>query len=377
MVSRILLAPDKFKGSLTSFEVCNALEKGLRLANPGIEIIQLPMADGGEGWSELIAHYSKGKEIPLEVSNPLFHPVKASWLLSEDGKTAFIEMAKASGLQLLTPSFYNPSDTSTFGTGQLVKAAMKSGANTIIIGAGGSATNDGGIGMAAALGYKFLDDASRELLPIGANLIHLRRIDSRNRIEFGEIKFIVATDVKNLLCGEHGATRVYGPQKGANPEMIEELEKGMVNYCEVLRTELGIDLSTIDGAGAAGGLGAGCMAFLNADIYPGFQLLWEFGKGDEKIRHADLVITGEGKVDKQTVSGKVVAGVASKASQFNKEIILVCGTLELSPQELTALGISATFSIMDKPMSLEKAFKDAEKLVEGIGFQVGSFIKRE
>ncbi len=377
MVSRILLAPDKFKGSLTSFEVCNALEKGLRLANPGIEIIQLPMADGGEGWSELILHYSKGKEIPLEVSNPLFHPVKASWLLSEDGETAFIEMAKASGLQLLTPSFYNPSDTSTFGTGQLVKAALKAGAKTIVIGAGGSATNDGGIGMAAALGYKFLDSTGKELLPIGRSLVNIQKIDTRHKIEFGQTKFIVATDVKNPLCGEHGATRTYGPQKGANHEMVEALETGMVNYCEILQKEFGIDFSTINGAGAAGGLGAGCMAFLNAEIYPGFQLLWEFSNGDEKIRSADLVITGEGKVDRQTVSGKVVAGVASKAVHFNKEIILVCGTLELSPQDLTSLGISATFSIMDKPMSLKKAFKDAEKLVEGIGFQIGSWIKRE
>ena len=375
MISRILLAPDKFKGSLTSFEVCEALEKGLRMANPGIEIIQLPMADGGEGWSELISHYAKGKEIPLEVSNPLFHPVKASWLLSEDGKTAFIEMAKASGLQLLTPSFYNPADTSTFGTGQLVKAAVKSGANTIIIGAGGSATNDGGIGMAAALGYKFLDQSGKELLPIGGNLIHIRRIDSKNKIDFGEANFIVATDVTNLLCGEYGATRTYGPQKGANAEMVEELEMGMANYCELLKTELGIDLSTTEGAGAAGGLAAGCIAFLNAEIQPGLQLLWEFAKGDEKISNADLVITGEGKVDKQTLSGKVVAAIVSKANQYKKDVIIVCGSLELSPQELSSLGVSAAFSIMDKPMNLDQAFKEAPNLVEGIGFQIGSMIK--
>lgn len=375
MVSRILLAPDKFKGSLTSFEVCNALEKGLRLALPGIEVIQLPMADGGEGWLELISHYAKGKEIPLEVSNPLFHPVKTSWLLSEDGKTAFIEMAKASGLQLLTPSFYNPADTSTFGTGQLLKAAVKSGASTIIIGAGGSATNDGGIGMAAALGYKFLDDVGRELLPIGANLIHIRRIDSRNRIELRGIRFIVATDVRNFLCGEHGATKTYGPQKGASPEMIEELEKGMVNYCEVLKIELGIDLSNVEGAGAAGGLGAGCIAFLGSEIIPGFELLWNLAGGNQKMRLVDLVITGEGKVDKQTLSGKVVASVVSKANQFEKEVIVVCGSLELSPQELGSLGISTAFSIMDKPMSLTMALKEAPKLVEGIGFKIGSLIK--
>ena len=374
MVSRILLAPDKFKGSLTSFEVCEALEKGLRMASPGIEIVQMPMADGGEGWLELIAHYTEGVEIPLEVSNPLFHPVKASWLLSADGNNAFVEMAKASGLQLLTPSFYNPADTSTFGTGQLIKAALKSGAKNVYIGVGGSATNDGGIGMAAALGYKFLDESGKELLPIGGNLIHINKIDSRSRIDLGDSKFIVATDVKNLLCGEHGATKIYGPQKGADTAMVEMLENGMRNYSEVLKRELEIDVSTIEGAGAAGGLAAGCIAFLNASIQPGFELLWEFAQGEQAIQNTDLIITGEGKVDRQTLSGKVVAGIANKAKQFQKKLILICGGLELSPQDLQGLGVSATFSIMDKPMSLEEAFKQAPKLVERIGYEIGSIL---
>jgi len=375
MAYRILLAPDKFKGSLTSFEVCEALEKGLRMASPDIEIIQMPMADGGEGWLELIANYTEGVEIPLEVSNPLFHPVKASWLLSADGNSAFVEMAKASGLQLLTPSFYNPADTSTFGTGQLIKAALKSGARQVYIGVGGSATNDGGIGMAAALGYKFLDISGKELLPIGGNLIHINKIDLRSKIDFRETKFIVATDVKNLLCGEHGATKTYGPQKGADAEMVEALENGMCNYSEVLKRELGIDISAVEGAGAAGGLAAGCIAFLNAQILPGFELLWEFAKGEQKLKISDLIITGEGKVDKQTLSGKVVAGIAGKAKQFQKRLILLCGSLELSRQELSSLGISATFSIMDKPMSLDDAFKNAAKLIEKMGYELGSLLR--
>jgi glycerate 2-kinase len=374
MAYRILLAPDKFKGSLTSFEVCNALEKGLRMARPDIEVIHLPMADGGEGWLELIAHYTQGKEIPLEVSNPLFQSVKASWLLSPDGNNAFVEMAKASGLQLLTPSTYDPVHASTFGTGQLIKAAVKSGAKNIYIGVGGSATNDGGIGMAAALGYKFLDASGKELLPIGGNLIHINTIDSRGKFDFNNAKFVVATDVKNPLFGEDGATRTYGPQKGADADMVEELENGICNYSEVLKRELGIDLSNVEGAGAAGGLGAGCIAFLNASIQPGFELLWDFAKGEQQIKDCNLIITGEGKVDIQTLSGKVVAGIASKSKQFQKKLILICGSLELSPEELKSLDISTTHSLMDKSMSLEEAIKKAPMLVEKIGYEIGSSV---
>lgn len=334
------------------------------------------MADGGEGWSDLISFYSEGKEMQLEVSNPLFHPVKASWFLSSDGNTAFIEMAKASGLQLLTPSFYNPSDTSTFGTGQLIKAAVKSGAKKIIIGAGGSATNDGGIGMAAALGYKFLDESGKELLPIGRNLIHIRTIDSRNKIDLASTKFIVATDVKNPLCGQHGATKTYGPQKGANAEMVEELENGMLNYCDIVKSQLGLDLSIVEGAGAAGGLGAGCVAFLGADIVPGFELLWEFGNGDKLLQSADLVITGEGKADRQTLRGKVVAGITQKARQLNKPVLLVCGSLDLSADEIAALGIKEAFAIIDKPMSLEHAIRHAPELLEELGKRIGFLIDK-
>ncbi len=374
MISRILLAPDKFKGSLSSFEVCDALEKGLRLSNTDITIIKLPMADGGEGWTELIIHYCSGKEFKEEVSNPLFHLVEASWILSSDGSTAFIEMAKASGLQLLTPGFYNPSDTSTFGTGQLLKAAILAGAKKIVIGAGGSATNDGGIGMAAALGYRFLDHDGNELMPIGKNLIHIQKIDSKSAIDTAGKQFIVATDVKNLLCGEHGATRTYGPQKGANAGMIEDLEKGMEHYSEILKQELGIDLSAVEGAGAAGGLAAGCKAFLGAEIRAGFDLLWDFAKGKEKLKLADLVITGEGKADKQTLKGKVVAGIAEKASAQNKPVFLVCGSLELSAKEISAIGIREVFPIIDRPMTTEKAMKDAAHLLEEVGKRIGLMI---
>ena len=374
MPIRILLAPDKFKGSLSSFEVCDALERGLRSVLTDAEIIQMPMADGGEGWSELIGYYSKGKIMKEVVLNPLFHSIQASWLLSADGTMAFIEMAKASGLQLLTPSFYNPADTSTFGTGQLIAAAINSGAKKIVIGVGGSATNDGGIGMAAALGNKFLDAAGKELSPIGGNLIHIRTISADKKNNFGDTEFIVASDVKNPLCGEHGATRIYGPQKGADAAMLDQLEKGMNNYCSVIRKDLGIDLSNVEGAGAAGGLAAGCVAFLNAEIVPGIQVVWEFGDGDNKVRKADFVITGEGKVDHQTLAGKVVAGVTAKAREHGKPVILVCGALELSTEELSMLGVTAAFSIMDKPMTIEKAIKDAAVLVEGMGSRIGAMI---
>lgn len=377
MAYRILIAPDKFKGSLNAFEVCDAIEKGLLAASSSFEIIKLPMADGGDGLSEVISHYTDAQIQEAKVFNPLFQPIQSSWVLSADGQTAFIEMAKASGLQLLQSSQHNPSQTSTYGTGQLIKAGLQSGAKKIVVGIGGSATNDGGIGMAAALGYQFLNEAEKELNPIGGNLIHIKKIVSTNKIDTANVDFQVACDVKNKLYGADGATKIYGPQKGATSAMVEELEAGMLNYAAVIKKDLGIDVSIIEGGGAAGGLGAGLVAFLGAKLVSGFQLVWEYSKASEKIKDADLIITGEGKVDEQSLHGKIVAGVAQRAKEHQKIVLLICGTLDIDSSVLSTLGITAAFSIINKPMSLKQACKEAPTLLYETAFQIGSLLLKK
>lgn len=374
MAVKVVIAPDKFKGSLSSFEVCDVIEKGLLLASSNFQIIKLPMADGGDGLSEIISYYTKAKEQKVNVSNPLFQTVDATYLVSEDGQTAFIEMAKASGLHLLHPSEYNPAKTTTYGTGELIKAAIESGAKEIIIGIGGSATNDGGIGMATALGYRFLDKNGNELTPVGEALIHLQKINAVQRIEFGDIKFKVACDVKNLLCGPKGASKIYGPQKGATPQMVEELEAGMMNYNAVIKRDLNIDISIIEGGGAAGGLGAGCVSFLDAEMLSGIELVMQYSNIEQHIQNADLIITGEGKLDEQTLQGKVVAGIAAIAKKYNKPVVALCGTKNITVDQMNELGIKAAFSIINGPMSLEDAIKDAAVLLGDASYNLGSVL---
>lgn len=252
---KIVIAPDKFKGSLSSFAVCDAIEQGLLQAVSSFQITKLPMADGGDGLSEVMGHYTQASVQTSVVQNPLGTSISAGWLLSADGKTAFIEMAKASGLSLLKKRDYNPLLTSTYGTGQLIRAAIESGASAIIVGIGGSATNDGGIGMASALGYRFLDEKGNELAPIGKNLIRIKSIDGSKAANVSKVHFQIACDVKNPLYGENGAAKIYAPQKGADEATVEDLDKGLMNYAAVVKKELGIDVSTLEGGGAAGGLG--------------------------------------------------------------------------------------------------------------------------
>jgi glycerate 2-kinase len=371
---KIVIAPDKFKGSLNSFQVCNAVENGLLNASTSFEIVKRPMADGGDGLSEVVVYYTDARWRTSQVQNPLGKIISAQWLLSSDGKTAFIEMAKASGLQLLKPEEYNPLLTSTYGTGQLIVAAIDRGVQNIIIGIGGSATNDGGIGMAAAMGYHFLDDRGNELLPIGKNLIHINKIDLRNRQKLKNINFRIACDVKNLLYGEQGATKIYAPQKGANEEMIGKLERGIVHFASIVKKDLGIDVSDIEGGGAAGGMGAGCVAFLDATLVSGIELVMQLASLEEHIKNADVVITGEGKIDEQSLQGKVVSGVASLAKRHNKKLIAVCGSLLIEPYQLNTIGIDAAFSILKPPMSLDEAIKNAEKLLQNLAYNIGCSI---
>jgi glycerate 2-kinase len=426
----VLIAPDKFKGSLTSFEVCDALEKGLWRGGDGVHgahgasdtganagadaglddlagkgamtITKLPLADGGDGLLDIISYYTAAERRPAEVQDPLGRQISSYYLLSPDGRTAFVEMAKASGLDLLTPSEYDCLHASTFGTGQLISAAIRAGAKEIVIGIGGSATNDGGMGMAAALGWRFLDKDGKELPPMGASLIDVVRIVGPETGEAGlgatttdievpgvegsaglgqtrmwaSIRFRVAVDVKNPLIGVQGATRVYAPQKGADPAKVEMLEAGMQNFSGVLKKDLGLDLGGVEGAGAAGGLGAGCMAFLGAAAVRGVDLVIEFSGAAERIREADIIITGEGKIDAQTMQGKLVAGVAELGRRYGKRVFAVCGKLELSAEELRAMGIEEAVSILgregDPGVTVEEAMQDAAKWVEEMGVSLRS-----
>ncbi|MBC7913117.1 MAG: glycerate kinase [Pyrinomonadaceae bacterium] len=359
----ILVASDKFKHSLSSLEACRAIESGLSKRSEKFNIQILPMADGGDGLSEIIEYYTSSKIHALRVSDPLFRMIDSSLLISKSGKTAFIEMAKASGLQLLRPEEYNCMYTSSFGTGELIKEAIRLQAKNIIIGIGGSATNDCGIGMAAALGYCFLDKNGFELQPTGKNLQFIAHIDSTKCIDFKHTKFTVACDVKNLLTGQNGATRVYAAQKGASPEDIHELENGMQHFARIIKKELGKDLSSVEGAGAAGGLGAGCMAFLDADLTSGIEMILEISEAEKYIREADLIITGEGRLDAQSLSGKVLSGIGPLCKKYNKPLIAFCGEITISPEQLDSIHVSRGYVINVDKLSREEGFRQAGNLL--------------
>lgn len=372
---KIVIATDKFKGSLSSFAACEAIARGLQKASAAFSITQLPLSDGGDGLAEVMAYYTKAKKIVVTVSDPLLRPVPASYLLSQDGTTAFIEMAQASGLLLLQPQEYNPMQATTFGTGELIKHALQHGVLKIILGIGGSATNDGGIGMAAALGYRFLDVNGNELKPAGENLGRIHTIDATGKIPMSDIAIEVACDVTNYLTGAEGAARVYAPQKGATPEMVEALEKGMVHFASVVKQQLHLNLTTIKGGGAAGGMGAGCVLFLNARLRSGVELLLQYSHAEKYIAEADCIITGEGKLDSQSLQGKVVYGVAALANKYHKPVIALCGTIDVDLESTDAAGLTAAFSIINKPMNLEDAVAQAETLLMDAAFNLGNFFK--
>ena len=360
---RILIATDKFKHSLSSKEACDAIKKGFLSVSAGFEIETMPLADGGEGLIDALQAVIEGDFVSVKVHDPLFRLVDSGFFLSADRQTAFIEMSKASGLGLLKPEEYNCRKTSTFGTGELLKAAIEKGAKRLVLGIGGSATNDGGIGMAAALGYRFLDKSGQALAPLGENLIKIETIEPPD-LDLKNIKVDVASDVSNPLTGPRGATMVYAPQKGADPEMIAELELGMLHFSEILKAEMGIDIAGTAGAGAAGGLGGGCIAFLNARIQSGIELILGQLRADEKIKHADLIITGEGKIDAQSLDGKVIAGVAGICKKHSKPVIAFCGLLELQTGDLKKLNLNAAFPIQTAGLPPGYAIKHAGSLLE-------------
>lgn len=354
---KILLAPDKFRGSLDAPQVCKAMSEGIRMVSPEIEVLSLPMADGGEGTLDLLLWYSGGKKHTAKVQDPLGRMINAEYGLSADRKTAFIEMATASGLRLLKTEERNPLKTSTFGTGELIKIVLEGDVENIILGIGGSATTDAGIGMAAALGWQFLDENGEQLSPIGKNLIKIKKVLSPVSNHRSPVSIYVACDVTNPLFGENGASYIYGPQKGADEQAVKELDKGLQNISMIFERDFGKNYSLISGTGAAGGLGFGSMVFLNAELKEGVKLLMDFCDFDKKLKGVNLIITGEGKIDNQTLQGKLIKGITDRANHAKIPIAAICGTLDVSPQELQEIGINYAASIINRPMNLDEALK--------------------
>jgi glycerate kinase len=357
-MTKIIIAPDKFKGSLTGFQFCEAIEKGIRKHQPDVEIEKVPLADGGDGTLEVLNYYLDGEMISLIVSDPLGRRINASYLYSKAKKTAFIEMAEASGIRLLADKEANPLNTSTYGTGELIKDALNKGVEHIILGIGGSATNDAGMGMARALGYRFFNKDKRELLGIGKDLQEIETIDiSGVHAEIKNVKFEVACDVDNPLYGPNGAAYIYSPQKGATPKMVMELDNGLIIFNEVVKSQFQLDLQNIKGAGAAGGLGAGCILFLGAKLNSGIELIKNEADFDNKIKDADWIITGEGKLDSQTFSGKVIRGVLD--SLKNQKLALFCGLIDLSADERDSLKVDYISEILPLAKDMNDSIKNA------------------
>ena len=362
---KIVLAPDSFKGSLTAAQVCAALESGVRLAAPDAEIICVPMADGGEGTVQSLIDGLGGKLVTCQAEDPLGRLNTAVYGLTDNGM-AVIEMAQASGLTLLTEQERDPLITSTYGTGQLIKDALDRGARKFIIGIGGSATNDGGAGMAEALGYRFLSSSGDELPRGGGALADLWRIDaSYADARLNESVITVACDVDNPLTGPGGASLVFGPQKGATPDMALALDRALIRLAEHIAGDLGIDVADIPGAGAAGGLGAGCVAFLGAELKKGVDIVIDATGLKDKINGADLVITGEGRTDSQTLGGKTIFGVAGLAENLGVPVIVISGSLTEGADELLGRGVSRLYAIMEDGITLDEAMRDGAELLAG------------
>jgi len=343
-VKKIVIAADSFKGTMSSLEVCSLIESGFKKGIPDVKTVKVPIADGGEGTVDAFLTALGGEKIKVRVRDPLFREIESFYGILPDQKTAVIEMAAASGLPLVEEE-KNPCLTTTYGTGELIIDALNRGCNKLIIGLGGSATNDGGIGMAAALGVKFLDQAGNSVSLNGEGLARLRRIDvseKDRRIDHCEI--LAACDVDNPLYGEYGAAYVFAPQKGADQAMVEDLDRGLQNYAAVLQKDLGLNVQAIAGAGAAGGLGAGLVAFTPAQLRPGIEIILNAVKFSEIISDADLVITGEGKIDGQSLRGKVPIGIAERAKNSGVPVIAVVGDVGDDLEVIYQRGIAAVFS---------------------------------
>ena len=362
---KIVIAPQAFKGSLSALSAARAIGRGVLASDPTTEIALVPVADGGDGTLSALIDSTDGQIFKSIVTGPLGFAVESEWGVMGDGKTAVIEMAQASGLVLVPPKRRNPLNTTTRGTGQIIKEALDKGYSRIIVGLGGSATNDGGVGMASALGVQFLDSEGKPLADGAAMLSELCHIDVSTihpGLKLAEI--IGATDVTNPLCGPTGASAVYGPQKGATTEIINRLDAALMHFATIIKSEMDIDVLDEPGSGAAGGMGAGLLAFANAELRSGIDMVCDVLEFEKHIKDADLVITGEGRSDASTVYDKAPMGVARKAKVHNVPTVVLAGSLGEGYEELYNHDISAVVCIADRTMAFDRSLARTEELLE-------------
>jgi glycerate kinase len=384
---RVLIAPQAFKGSVDAVAVASAIARGVRRVWPDAAIDELPLADGGEGTVRALVRATGGRLRTSRVHDPLGREIDAEWGTFGDGRTAVIEMAAASGLPLLAEHERDARITSTRGTGELLLEAAMSGAARVIVGIGGSATNDGGTGMARAIGFRFLDAGGADLPEGGAALARLKRIEGQVDQRVIRVSIDVASDVRNPLVGPEGASAVFGPQKGATPEIVRELDSALTLYADVLQRFLGRDVRSVPGAGAAGGLGAGLIAFADAKLGSGAELVMGATRFDERARAADLVITGEGRLDPQSGYGKVTGSVVTRGNALRKPVAIVAGGVAGGYEKLFGTGLAALEIASDGPMTLDEAMSRGEALIESaserlarsiaLGGSSGSFAQRK
>ncbi|HEY5975693.1 MAG TPA: glycerate kinase [Geobacteraceae bacterium] len=373
---KIVIAPDSYKESLSALQVATDIEAGFREVFPDAEYIKLPMADGGEGTVAAMVAATGGTFVEMNVTGPLGEPVKASYGLTGDGKTAIVEMAAASGLTLVTPALRNPLKTTTYGTGELIKAALDTGVCNVIIGIGGSATNDGGAGMLQALGVKLLDHGGHDIGFGGGELANLERIDiSGMDHRLLACRIEAACDVDNPLTGPLGASAVFGPQKGATPEMVAQLDAILSRYADLISRDLGLQVASVPGAGAAGGMGAALLAFCGAQLRPGVEIVMEAVGLEARVRDADLVITGEGRMDSQTIHGKTPIGVARVAKRYGKPVIGIAGSLATDACEVHKHGIDAVFSVLNRVSTVAEALSHASENVRAASRNIAATLK--
>ena len=363
---KIIVAPDKFKGSLSSFEICAAVIEGITNSNRNSKVLAFPMADGGDGFGKVMKHYLKTESVHCNTVDPLGRLITAIYEWDQQNSTAIIEMAVASGLYLLNDDEKNPWLTSTFGTGLMIKDAIKKGAKSIILGLGGSATNDAGTGILAALGFEFLDGSHRTVEPCGGTLGEMKRIQMPADIP--AIKFQIACDVTNVLYGKQGAAYVYGPQKGADAQQVAALDRGLKNFSHVLLQLKGGDVSNIPGTGAAGGIAAGLIPFFEVEMKSGIEMIVDVSGIENELRHAQLLITGEGRIDLQSGEGKVVGYMASLADRNKIPCFAICGEMKLDQAGLKNLRLQKTLALTSSSITKEEAIANARSLiVEKIG----------
>ena len=361
---KVVIAPQSFKAGLTGANVATAIEQGVLAVFPTAETVKVPVADGGDGTLEALVGNTDGRYFNTRVTGPLGQPVSASWGVMGDGSTAVIEMAQASGLALVPLQQRDPRITTTYGTGEIILEVLNQGYRRIIVGLGGSATNDGGVGMAQALGVKFIDHNGKDLAFGGSALSRLARIDmSALHIGVSEAKVTAASDVTNPLCGPTGASLVYGPQKRGTPEVIRQLDEALEHFGQLVKRDLGIDVKDVPGAGAAGGLGAGLIAFLDAEIHLGIDLVSRVLGLKEKLEGADLVITGEGRLDASSVFDKAPIGVARMAKANGTPVIVMAGSLGQGYSDVYEHGVDGVVPILDRPMRFDESIARTRELL--------------